>query len=217
MAIAYNSTSISNQDAASASTLTWAHTCNALDTKLVVACGGRDSISGVTYNGVAMTLAVSQNTSYEYNATYYLDAPATGASYNIVVTYASANTYRMGAAVGISGCANGIGATGQAMDFYVATTPVTATANITTTIANSDILALLWANYTGDANTTYGGSQIAIVANSAGASFRLQYKNTTTAGANSVSISNSTPTNVAAMAIEIMLPSNNGAGFFNFM
>lgn len=86
MAIALNSTS---SGFSSGSTLTFAHTVSGANRILVV--GTREpAVSGVTYNGVALTKAISSSGgSGVDSAIWYLIAPATGTN-NIVVS-ATAN------------------------------------------------------------------------------------------------------------------------------
>lgn len=88
--------------------LTWSHTCSGSDRVLVVFTEdttGNDRVTGVTYNGVAMTQvqkAVNTNNSYLY--TYVLFAPATGA--NNVVVSTSTSTNLCGGSVSYTGSAN---------------------------------------------------------------------------------------------------------------
>jgi len=218
MAIEYGSTSTKDETGATSdTTLTWSHTCESDDNKLVVACGGRQSISGVTYNGVAMTLASSVNESYEYNAIYYLDNPATGSAHDIVVTYSSSSAYRMGVACGIKNVLSGVGDTDADIYFYVATTPVTATASITTTKNNAHALTFYWENSVNSGSTTYESGQTGVVKNTnATSGFTVRYKLKETAGAISSTISNSTPFNVAVQLIEIQPSVGNPSAFFQF-
>lgn len=78
-----------------ASSITWSHTCTGTDRALIVAIGFYDAsvtVSGVTYNGVAMTEewdTVDTTFSAARSAGYSLAAPATGAN-NIVVTFSAA-------------------------------------------------------------------------------------------------------------------------------
>jgi hypothetical protein len=107
MAIAFDAQSNSGAPGwgASATTLTWSHTCTGSNRILIVgaygymASGGLIAITGVTYNGVALTKiagingtadALNQNTEL-----WYLIAPATGAN-NIVITWASSVQFKSG-------------------------------------------------------------------------------------------------------------------------
>ena len=204
MAIAYNSTSIINEQAASSTTLTWAHTCNASDTKLVVVAGGRQTISGITYNGVAMTVIATETSGYEKNALYYLDSPATGSAYNIVVTYSSSSDFRTGLAIGLSGAMAGVGnSTTQAN--YSATT---STLTLTTGTANSDVLYMMGAN-TVDGVTVTGATEITKNTANNWAYFGY-YENTTTAGNYAATIQRGTAANFASLAVELKIAVASG-------
>lgn len=69
MAIQYNSTSRFNEVVTSESSFSWSHTCNALDTKLIVSVLARSVVNSVTYNGVAMTLIKSVHETKEHGVT----------------------------------------------------------------------------------------------------------------------------------------------------
>lgn len=102
MAIAFDASSGSK--GAGSSTLTWSHTCSGSNRTLVVGCASKtdDYITGVTYNGVAMT-QVDKTTGGGGGAEYMyiLANPASGAN-NIVVT-ASVSIDMMGSAVSYTG------------------------------------------------------------------------------------------------------------------
>lgn len=110
MAIAHDNSTSASQ--ASGTSLTFSHTVSGSNRILFVsAYGGADGtdITGMTYNGVAMTFIAkakyAANNSYMH--TYYLIAPATGAN-NVVVSY-NINA-RMGA---IASSYTGVKQTGQ--------------------------------------------------------------------------------------------------------
>lgn len=192
MAISYNSTSRFNEDSSSSSTTTWSHTCNASDTKLIVICGGRSAITGITYNGVSMTKISDQTSgSYQFNSTYYLDNPPTGNAYNIVATYSSSNQYRSALAVGLSGATAGIGATGSNDSNFVVSVPKTVTSSITTTVNNSHIFTIPNCNDYSFVFCTFGASQTEILRNTAANwGFAFQYKVKATAGADTTTLTN---------------------------
>lgn len=100
MAIAYDSAS-SNTNTNSQ---TWSHTCTGSDLVLVVHCiyiQGISNITGITYNGTAMTQA--QNVVDGFNfATYYLANPSTGAN-TISVSLGSTGQQFFGGAVSVTG------------------------------------------------------------------------------------------------------------------
>lgn len=112
MAIALDSTS--SGVATTGTTVTVAHTC-AANSILVVVAGGVDAIniSGVTYNGDAMTNAVNLNSQMR-NSIWYLTTPDAG-TYNIVAT--KTDGYKTDVAgISFTG-ASGISATGTANGF----------------------------------------------------------------------------------------------------
>jgi len=85
MAIAFDAASNGNT---TGTTLTISHTCTGSNRLLVVGIDcGTDTITGVTYNGVALTLAKKQLAGLGTQASYlyYLIAPSTGAN-NIVIS-----------------------------------------------------------------------------------------------------------------------------------
>ena len=124
--------------------------------KLVVAIGleagfnnKTSTISGVTFNGVALTQAVQDstqpNTSYDGGsaAIYYLDNPYQGAA-TFTFTNTSAGGGINGALVsviGLSGTAAGIGNTGKNAVYQAATGNVAT--SITTSAANSLVIAMV--------------------------------------------------------------------------
>lgn len=113
MAVAFDAASSSNGGVVAS--LTFSHTCSGSDRLLVVGCainsGASAAVSGVTYNGVAMTsagAAVMDGGNTEVSL-WYLVAPATGAN-NIVVS--------------ISGTISGIAAGGTSFTGVDQATPV---------------------------------------------------------------------------------------------
>ena len=92
MAIALDTVS---EDNGSGSSLTISHTCSADTTKLVVGVACIDSndvnrpVTGITYNGVALTKIDSSDTgagTSESAELWYLDSPATGSAHDCVVS-----------------------------------------------------------------------------------------------------------------------------------
>jgi len=98
MAIAFDSSSEGNE--ASVTSLTFAHTCTGARRMLFVFVLGYlgDLITGVTYNGVAMTQVAKKNTWVFWLYLFCLKAPALGTN-NIVVTRSDSNRIE---AVGLS-------------------------------------------------------------------------------------------------------------------
>lgn len=137
MAIAYDSSSAKSTTGwISGSSITWAHTCSGSNRFLVVGVYhsyNGDRITGVTYNGVAMTRintrALASGTIYLYG----LANPDTGTN-NIVVSLSASDSY-MGA---FATSFTGVNQTGQPEVNTTATnTGVTGTISVTPTTANS--------------------------------------------------------------------------------
>ena len=95
MAISFDAASTGD---ATDTTLTFAHTCTGTRRLLVVGVGiedADDEISGVTYNGVAMTLVdkIVNGVPNEWTYMFYLLNPSSGTN-NVVVTASSSTTIR---------------------------------------------------------------------------------------------------------------------------
>lgn len=105
MAIAFDAASDSNVNPGTS--LTFAHTCTGSNLCLVVAiCANTsDTITGVTYNSVAMTLVAKRQAggtgTLRWFYLYYLNAPSTGAN-NIVISN-SASSFIGAAAASYTG------------------------------------------------------------------------------------------------------------------
>ena len=96
MALAFDAGSGSNDGGGAATSLTWSHTCTGSELVLLVGAFldnlTSDTITGVTYNGVALTkiLGAVGSSNEGYMTFWYLIAPATGA-HNVVVSFTPAN------------------------------------------------------------------------------------------------------------------------------
>jgi len=107
MAVAFDAVgpSSAGATAGAGTTVSWSHTCTGSNRVLVVGaavnCGSTQTITGVTYNGVAMTAVPSGRMNSNNTANvgfvqvWYLIAPATGA--NTVVITASASVFSFSA------------------------------------------------------------------------------------------------------------------------
>lgn len=98
MAIAVNTTS---SGSASATSVTVAHTCTGSNLILFVGLwvqdGGANTVTGVTYNGVAMTqVGRVTNATTESTYLYFLVNPSTGAN-NIVASKSASDLIQLGA------------------------------------------------------------------------------------------------------------------------
>lgn len=89
--ITVDTTSIGSSDPSS-STLTWSHTCTGASLLVVTVGESRTvTVTGVTYNGDALTKAIEDNTGTPYASIWYIVNPDEGV-HNIIVTYSSAIT-----------------------------------------------------------------------------------------------------------------------------
>ena len=110
MAIAYDAQSSDTRFNSFGTNSTWSHTCAGSDRVLLVgfgiyrASGDSDIVTGVTYNGAAMTKLGITVDAQSNTATYLfaLANPATGAN-NIVVSYSASTNYAWGVATSYTG------------------------------------------------------------------------------------------------------------------
>lgn len=150
MAITVDTANASSSSGGSVSSLTFSNTVSSGATLLLVGAGWQDTatfktITGVTYNGVAMT-AVSgtqMNNNDQQSQMWYLVSPASG-THDVVITWSSAPTTSVcGIAVSMSGSNTGtpFGATVTTSSDLGPSSPFNH--NITTTGTNSVIVDLL--------------------------------------------------------------------------
>lgn len=156
MAIAIGGTVTSSATTGSpAASLTFAHTC-ATGSVLFVGVT-QDNVAGdpsVTYNGVAMTKAVSLSSSIN-TSIWYLTTPTTGSSQNVVITYAG-SSFGTGGAIDFTGVntSSPIGVTGTNLGSSTAVST-----SVTTTTANSWLLDTFYLNDR-SRTATVNGSQV---------------------------------------------------------
>lgn len=153
MAIALDAASTISAQAATTS-LTFSHTCTGANRILFVYAGnqqGTPSITGVTYNGVAMTfIARTDSQSNERTELWYLVAPATGA--NNVVISVSGSSKIAGGAISYTGAAQ----TGQPDSSNVSPSPTSGTSvTVSTTVVASGCW-LVGCGVTGNATIAAG-------------------------------------------------------------
>lgn len=111
MAIAFDASAGGTRFNVSGSSLAWSHTCTGSDRILIVSLttyhpsvSGGDIVSGVTYNGVSMTLLGKDDAqTNEQFYIFYLVAPATGSN-TITASFSSSTTF----AWGVSGSYTGV-------------------------------------------------------------------------------------------------------------
>lgn len=158
MAIAYDAVTATGSTAGS-STKTFSHTCSGSDRLLLVVAGCHTAtadISGVTYNGVAMTqVGADQTDSANGRLTVWsLIAPASGAN-NVVITATAVDTISYGA---IS--FNGAKQTSNPDSNTAGTESVTTSYSVTATAPTTDEAAVMFGyamsggSLTGGTNTT---------------------------------------------------------------
>lgn len=172
-----------------ASSLTFSHTTSGSDRVLVVgvSVGAAMSVSTVTYNGVGMTQANTQNMGgavFTNTYLYYLVAPATGAN-NVVISTSGAG-FIWGYGLSFTGVdqTNPIAPTGGNTTLQAGGTTLTST--ITTTVDNSRLCGIVQ-NSTGDG--AFSSSDATLIAHAAnwGASF-YKATNSSPVGVHSVTI-----------------------------
>ncbi len=144
MAIAFDLATDGGNNSGGSNSLTYAHTVTGSDTFLAVAVAGdvtsgADDVTGVTYSGVAMTLAakVTSTNIARFLYLYYLFGAATGAN-NVVVSSTAAHYL-------LSTCASYTGVDSGGLDAAAVTNSVGAGANslsvsITTNTANAWVI-----------------------------------------------------------------------------
>lgn len=175
MAIAFDAQSTGST--AAATSLTVAHTCTGSTRILFVAVEGYVSagsgtyVTGITYNGVAMTLINSGHIiSDAHDVLYYLIAPATGtnnivASFNTTISGAMRATSYTGALQ--SGVPDASTTSGPTAAQTSITTTVTAVANNCWLVGMYSALAGTWTN--GTSTTIRNTTAAMVIADSNGA------------------------------------------------
>ncbi|MFT6244824.1 MAG: hypothetical protein ACJA0U_002774 [Salibacteraceae bacterium] len=126
---------------------TWTHPCNGTDRVLVVSIAedkgalGTNEITGITYNGVALTKQLQTGNGFYEAELWYLIAPATGAN-NVVITSNTQGMNYVGTSVSFTNAhqsaGNLIGNTNSGTGNSATTTG--ATASVTPTTANDMII-----------------------------------------------------------------------------
>lgn len=154
MAIAFDADS-RGLGAAPSSSLTWSHTVSGTDRILIVGMNARSTTTaGVTYNGVAMTLAINKAYITGEVSLWYLSAPSTGAN-NVIATLAGASTGLQGGGVSLTGVdqTSPIDATNSSSG-----SSITASVSVTTVADNCWVIDCMGQS-SGPASITANGSQ----------------------------------------------------------
>lgn len=135
MAIAFDAAAGASTVASTHTSQTWSHTTTGSDLIMLANIGtynstGGGKVSGMTYNGVSMSLYSAEQAwqSNQYVSTFYLYAPSTGAN-SVVASFAS-QTYSWGASATYTGVAqtgfpdNDVGGVGSGTSWGTSITPV---------------------------------------------------------------------------------------------
>lgn len=170
-----------NSAYATTDTLTWAHTCTGSNLLLLVSihASSGDSVAGVTYNGVAMTVAWDLAGSSVRNTCYYLVAPASG-THDVVVTFGASTAYPIAGSVSFTGVNQAGGAS-----TFTAATPAEAYGSDVSTSVSSATGELAVAFYCGDEGVTPVAGQTSVFDAQL---FSGRCKGSTKAGATSVTL-----------------------------
>lgn len=198
--------------AASESSLTFAHAVAAGSNRILLVFVGKEgtaTVTGVTYNGVAMTLIDPPGTIDENTLTglevYRLVAPATGTN-NVVVTM-STNIGGLDRVTAVAASFTGVDQTnpiaGQASNAASAlNNPFTT--SVTTTFNNQTMVDMLWYS-TGTATTD--ASQTEMETQDSGPLTRASYKVAATAGSNAMTYAtNSASADVCHIVVALTNP-----------
>lgn len=157
MAIAFDAATDGGNNGGSTTSITFSHTCTGSDRLLIVAVIGdptTDDVTGVTYNGVAMTQVGKQSPAigYRWAYLYHLEAPASGAN-NVVISAGSAH-YLWGGAASYTG----VNASGQPDQTATNSgTGPTLTTSITT-VADNCWMMLMEGSYDADTGHPAAGT-----------------------------------------------------------
>jgi len=197
-------------------TSTWSHTCTGSNLVLIVNTGARAAVgnaanmvvSGVTYNGVALTKIRSDELDPDScfrSELWYLVAPATGA-HNVVVTWTGALTYAGAASSSYTGAQQSsavIDANAGSSD----NSTTTITTSITTVAASC---FLVDAVYSRSGTLTNNASQtlIAGITINADDNVGASYKPSVTAGSNSMDWTESNDGNTWVQSVVSLKPAS---------
>lgn len=210
-----------NQTDPAPTSITWAHTC-AANARLYVACsdqnaGGASRITGVTYNGSALTRAITKlSTNAGSSEIFYIDNPSTGA-HNIIVS-ASTNSRLLGGATSFLGAAAAsLGATNGNNSTSIGTTSLSV--SLTTTNANAYIYSALDANsiVTLTSTGTNQTNRFSVQQTTDGETFAGATQTTTTAGSYTNSFSYSAGASGSVITAVEVIPAATATGNYNFL
>lgn len=153
MAIAFDSATNASFGGSAGTSKTFSHTCSGSDRYLFVNTHTDSNVvTGVTYNGVAMTLLQGQATDY-YNTVWGLVAPATGT--NNVVISCSSSVNIIPNAVSYTGVAQST----PTIKNTFSTTGSTLTGTLTTTVDNSWLMMFVRYTLAGTCTPSAGSTE----------------------------------------------------------
>lgn len=216
MAIALDLASTISAQAATTS-LTFAHTCTGSDRILFVYAGNivaSPNITGVTYNGVAMTeVGHAATQSNEFTYLWVLVAPATGAN-NVVIT-ANASSKIAGGAISYTGAKQ----SAQPDSFNTGVGVAATTLTVSTTVVASGCW-LVGAGSTGN-GTIAAGTGMTQRANRAGdgtfdAAITGDSNGTVATGSQSLQITNGGADSIG-LVVASFAPAVSSSAFLTFM
>lgn len=208
MAIAFDT--VSGLQSATSNSITYSHTCTGSDRFLMVGVNTFDAttnVTGVTYNGVAMTAHPSNPQSSgasERIWVYYLANPASGAN-NVVVSL-SASVFVLSEAISHTGAVGGFDSSGAN-----AVTNTSITVSVTTIADNTWLVGwfrgVAAGNFTAGANTTLRSAPSDLMMADTNAA-------QTPPGSKSMTVSLGSSDTMAALAISIS-PTSGGTPAVN--
>jgi hypothetical protein len=219
MSIAYDATSTNSTTVwASGTTLTWSHTCTGSDRLLVVglfSLGASTPPTGVTYNGVSMTLAgqIDTDSSTYTLSLWVLINPATGSN-SITATWASSRGLINGVATSYTGA-------NQTTQPNVSTTNSNTGTSLTTSVTTTANNCWLVGYYRAAASTAWTGGTNGTIrqgGKSDGALALADSNGALATGLNSQTLNR--PASTSNWSVLIAISPIGGApvssGFFNF-
>lgn len=212
MAIAFDAQSASAFSGAP--TVTWSHTCTGSNLVLRVGIYATiDNCSGVTYNGVAMTLVTKLNvTGTQYIYVFYLINPATGA-HNCVASVSSGNIDGYGAGTSYTGARQS--SQPEAFNTNVSASTTSFTTNVTTVTANA------WVTGWGYGQTASAGASTTFRSQPVAQVLFMMDRNAAVTPAGSYGLNFTQAANFAGAIVESIAevgavpPAGSNTGFFN--
>ena len=152
MAIAFDASNQGARNVSATGSITWNHTCTGANLILLVGvtCTG-DNVTGVTYNGVAMTLIdKTASVAGDFNYLYALQAPATGS--NAVVVSLTGTHFLAALSASYTGVNQSV-----TLDSHTPANTTTATPwSMSTTVVAANCWLVSYNEFTNSSTTTAG-------------------------------------------------------------